>query len=145
MTLHIEDIEIGSWVVVLRVSHRVLNVGAMQVPQPNAPYENWRYPDGRPYQLLVKDLPYVVLYCPVQRNCFPADQRGVEFKLASQCYVDFFKQLQLDEEGSVRSPQTRPPDIYADHVDHVCPRCGQRLELIDATLRCSHCDGAQCP
>jgi hypothetical protein len=73
--------------------------------------------DGRPYQILAVSLPFVVLYCPINKHAFPVDKRYLEFQILDRAYVEIFKKGSINHYGGSFAPAELPRGLYSGHEE----------------------------
>lgn len=109
-----ENLMVGSWVAICAVIEneevQVSEMGPWITVTGRNP-EHWCNVDGRPYQIHAISLPFMALYCPVNKHLFPIDYRRVEFQLLDKAYVLAFSNAKATQCGLV--PGCLPKDHYA--------------------------------
>lgn len=97
---------------------------------------------GVPYQIKAVDLPFLVLWCPVQRVVFPADFRYMMLKRLDKDYVACFLDGCLVEEGFRPASALEPHSQLLSEAVPRCPRCHgvvKRVKVKDAQGRAYYC------
>lgn len=124
MTLQIDDLRVGQWVVARDYKDQTPDLPFPMVRMPTQP----KYPDGTPNKIVAICLPYIITWQGAHFGRI--DVRYVSLQRASESYVNaWLKAIEGTKFPLSPSQMEAYKQAEANVQVGLCPRCGTPLEM----------------